>query len=63
MFVPDKFQIINKGGWRDLNTGDRNGDSARTLETIDYAIHALEELRYLSTVRGAGLQKSPVLYL
>jgi len=46
-----------------LNTGDRNGDSARTLETIDYAIHALEELRYLSTVRGTGLRKSPVLYV
>ena len=40
------------------------------LETVreplgnhDYAIHALEEFRYLSTVRGAGLRKSPVLYL
>jgi len=55
--------IINTSGWRDLNTGDRLETVPRTLETIDYAIHALKELRYLSTVRGAGLQKSPVLYL
>jgi hypothetical protein len=34
--------IINKGGWRDLNTGDRLETVPRTLETIDYAIHALK---------------------
>lgn len=46
MHVPDKFGIINKGGWRDLNTGNRIGDSAANT--------AKPRLRY-SCARGTSL--------
>jgi hypothetical protein len=46
MLEPDNLQIINKGGWRDLNTGDRLGDSAANT--------AKPRLRY-SCARGTSL--------